>query len=60
MITFKVTANQSKRHFTIWKNSSKYRTIEYSQKEFENMEYYTMTDWKYFFGSTDEYYLVTL
>lgn len=60
--TLKVTANNSKRTFTIrtyvnGKLSSKYRTIEMSRYEFESNKYNTENDWFQFLKS-DDYYVV--
>ena len=60
--TIKVTANQSKRTFTIRKYIdgkffTKYRTIEMSQEEFDSEEMNTENDWKQFLKS-DDYYTV--
>ena len=44
----KITSNKSKKTFTIRKENSKFRTIEMSKKEFEDFEYNTISDWKYF------------
>lgn len=54
----KVTANQSKRTFTIRTEYGKYRTIQFSQPEFDSMEYNTESDWKQFLNSTSDYYKV--
>lgn len=58
----KVTANQSKRTFTIrtyfdGKISAKYRTYKMNQSEFDIEELNTENDWKHFL-TTDEYYIV--
>jgi hypothetical protein len=60
--TIKVTANQSKRTFTIRKYidgkfSTKYRTIEMNKEEFDIGEMNTENDWKQFLKS-DDYYTV--
>jgi hypothetical protein len=60
--TIKVTANQSKRTFTIrkffdGKFLTKYRTIEMNQEEFDREEMNTENDWKQFLKS-DNYYTV--
>ena len=60
--TIKVTANHSKRTFTIRKYINgklfaKYRTIEMSQDEFDSEEMNTENDWKQFLKS-DDYYAV--
>lgn len=42
----KVTANQSKRTFTIWTESgNKYRTDAFVKSEFSELEYNTFEDW---------------
>tara|TARA_R110000851_G_scaffold254285_1_gene406739 strand:+ start:383 stop:580 length:198 start_codon:yes stop_codon:yes gene_type:complete len=60
--TIKVSANQSKKTFTIRVSDkdfkSKYRTISYSQQEFDSMESDTENDWKNFLAVSDEYYPV--
>ena len=58
----KVTANQSKRTFTIRKTYSdgsrvKYRTSTMSQQEFDIEEMNTENDWKDFLKSDDYYKL---
>jgi len=58
----KVTANKSKRTFTIRKYIdgklfSKYRTIEMSKEEFDSTEMNTENDWQQFLKS-DDYYTV--
>ena len=60
--TIKVTANQSKRTFTIRKYVNgvlfvKYRTIQLSQQEFDREKQNTENDWKQFLKS-DDYYKV--
>lgn len=45
----KVTANQSKRTFTIWTESgNKYRTDTFGKAEFNELEYNTFADWGHF------------
>ena len=61
--TIKVTANQSKRTFTIIKYIdgklfAKYRTVEMSQDEFDSEDMNTENDWKQFLKS-DDYYKLT-
>ena len=58
--TIKATPNYSKRTFTIrtyidGKLSSKYRTIEMSQDEFDQEEMNTENDWRQFLKSGDYY-----
>ena len=60
--TIKVSANQSKRTFTIrtyidGKLFAKYRTVPMRKTVFESTEYNTETDWKQFLKS-DDYYKV--
>ncbi len=55
--TIKVSANQSKRTFTIVTESAKYRTIQMSREEFESCENNTGNDWQNFLR-TDAYYQV--
>ena len=60
--TIKVSANQSKRTFTIRKYIDgkffvKYRTLPMSKADFESNEYKTESDWKQFLKS-DDYYKV--
>ncbi len=62
MTNLKVTANQSKRTFTIRKFDdgelvAKYRTNQMSQYEFDREEMNTESDWKQFMKS-DDYYRV--
>ena len=54
---FKVSANKSKKTFTIRTNGSKYRTLPMSKEEFEHAQYWTGNDWMQFL-KTDEYYEV--
>lgn len=61
--TLKVTANQSKKTFTIrsyfdGKLFAKYRTLSMSKDDFENEEMNTERDWLHFLRSTDNYYKV--
>lgn len=58
----KVTANRSKRTFTIRKYDNgelyaKYRTYPMSREEFEREEWNTENDWEQFLKS-DDYYVV--
>jgi len=60
--TIKVTANRSKRTFTIRKFDNgvlyaKYRTYPMSQEEFDMEEFNTDNDWRQFL-KTDDYYVV--
>ena len=55
----KITSNKSKRTFTIRKESTKFRTLEMSQNEFDECDNYTNEDWKYFLRSqSGSYYEV--
>ena len=58
MKTLTVTANQSKRTFTIRTESAKYRTCVFTKEEFEELEYNTQNDWEYFLRTEDFYSLV--
>lgn len=54
----KVSANQSKRTFTIRTSAAKYRTLPMSKAEFNNANRnWTGNDWQQFL-KTDEYYKV--
>lgn len=53
-----VTSNQSKRTFTIRTEYAKYRTIQFSQDEFDSLEFNTQNDWRQFLNTTSEYYQV--
>jgi hypothetical protein len=55
---FKVNANKSKKHFTIFKNSSKYRTCTLTKEEFEELDNNTQKDWEHFLITEDFYYLI--
>ena len=55
--TIKVSANQSKRTFTIVTESAKYRTLQMSREEFESCENNVGDDWQNFL-KTDSYYQV--
>ena len=53
-----ISANQSKRTFTIRKNGSKYRTYPFEKSEFEHAErFWTGNDWQNFL-KTNDYYIV--
>lgn len=54
----KVSANQSKRTFTIRTESATYRTYRMSQEEFDVEELNTGNDWQAFLSSTSDYYKV--
>jgi len=53
----RVTANQSKRTFTIRTETAKYRTYPMSQEEFDSNEFNTQNDWRQWLKS-DDYYKV--
>lgn len=55
----KVSANQSKRTFTIRKNSSKYRSYPMRKEDFNHAwRNWTGNDWSNFLGYDGEYYSV--
>lgn len=54
-IEIKVSANHSKRTFTIRKNGLKYRTYPMNKEEFSSSLYMTANDWNYFLKSNDYY-----
>lgn len=55
----KVTSNQQKRHFTIYSNGVKFRTLPMSREEFENAEFWTANDWQDFLNrNSGAYYEV--
>ena len=58
MKTLTVTANQSKRTFTIRTEGAKYRTCVFTKDEFEELECNTQNDWEYFLRTEDFYSLV--
>ena len=63
MTDLKVTSNKSKRTFTLrfyenGKCCSKYRTQQLSKDEFQDMEFNTEKDWKYFLSRENYYYSV--
>ncbi len=51
----KIRENNSRRHFTIFTTSGKYRTLPMNKQEFESAKYWTGNDWNQFL-TTDEYY----
>lgn len=53
----KVSANKSKKTFTIRTNGSKYRTLPMPKDEFQQAEYWTANDWNNFL-KTDDYFIV--
>jgi hypothetical protein len=54
----KVSANKSKRTFTIITNGTKYKTIAMTKDEFNQAEYFTANDWDNFLQKTWEYFVV--
>ena len=63
MTTITATPNYSKKTFTIRmkegkKTINKFRTLEFNQDEFEEMQYYTDFDWYYFLRDSNEYYIL--
>ena len=51
-----ISANQSKRTFTIRKNGSKYRTGQFEKSEFEHAKrFWTGNDWQNFLKTNDYY-----
>jgi phage-related protein len=52
---FKISANKSKRTFTIRTFGSKYRTYPMDKQEFETAWYWTGNDWSQFMKSHDYY-----
>ena len=53
--TLKISANHSKRTFTIRTDVAKYRTIRLSKEEFQSCLNNTGQDWKQFLRSSDYY-----
>ena len=53
----RVTANKSKRTFTIRKNGSKYRTLPMTKQDFQSNQHNSGQDWQEFL-KTDAYYVV--
>lgn len=51
----RVSANHSKRHFTIRTECAKYRTIQMSVREFESNINNTGNDWQQFLRGSDYY-----
>ena len=51
----KVSANKSKRTFTIKTDAATYRTSPMTKEEFESCEYNTGNDWNDFLKSNDYY-----
>ena len=58
MKTLTVTANHSKRTFTIRTDNAKYRTCKFTKEEFEENDLNTQGDWEYFLRTEDFYSLV--
>ena len=55
---FSVTSNISKRTFTIYTESAKYRTLQLSKDEFNDSLHNTGKDWQNFLLSSQDYYIV--
>ena len=53
--TLKISANHSKRTFTIRTDVAKYRTIRLSKEEFQSCLNNTGQDWKQWLRSSDYY-----
>ena len=53
--TLKISANHSKRTFTIRTDVAKYRTIRLSKEEFNSCLNNTGQDWRIFLRSSDYY-----
>ena len=53
--TLKISANHSKRTFTIRTDVAKYRTIRLSKEEFQSCLNNTGQDWRQFLRSSDYY-----
>ena len=53
--TLKISANHSKRTFTIRTDVAKYRTIRLSKEEFNSCLNNTGQDWRQFLRSSDYY-----
>jgi hypothetical protein len=53
-----VTANHSKRTYTIRTKSSKYCTCVFTKQEFDELDYNTEKDWQHFLATEDFYYLI--
>ena len=54
----KVTANRSKRTFTLIVNGTRYRTYPQSKEEFNDNLHNTGNDWMQFIRATQDYYPV--
>ena len=54
----RISANHSKRTFTIRTDVAKYRTIRLSKEEFNSCLNNTVQDWKFFLRKGDDYYKV--
>jgi hypothetical protein len=55
--TLRVSANRSKRTFTIVTDAAKYRTFRMSKEEFEKNWFNTGNDWQQFLNTGDYYKL---
>ena len=56
--TIKVSANYSKRHFTIKTESGKYRTTPMTKEEFTSCLNNTGQDWRQFLLGCGDYYKI--
>ena len=54
----RVTANHSKRTFTIRKEGSKYRTQTFTSEDFFDLNFNTSKDWEHFLRTNENYYLI--
>lgn len=54
----KVSANHSKRHFTIKTDAGKFRTTPMTKEEFTSCLNNTGNDWKFFLRKGDDYYKI--
>jgi hypothetical protein len=54
----RISSNQGRKHFTIVKNGTRYRTNRLSRDEFEEMEMNTPKDWLNFLASSQNYFKV--
>ena len=56
--TIKVSANYSKKHFTIKTESGKYRTTPMTKEEFTSCLNNTGQDWRHFLSGSGDYYKI--
>ena len=54
----RISANHSKRTFTIRTDVAKYRTVRLCKEEFNSYLNNTVQDWKFFLRKGDDYYKV--